>query len=473
MAGQRWRWLVLVPAAAAFVAVVAVRHGPPPGGDTVPLTAVVTDLSHGQLVAAARVDSLPNPPGYPLLVAPLVAALRPWVGSPVWCPTPDRAAPRRGVAASLHGPSSATGGSECGARPRLDGAARAGADRGASGAEAGSGTLIPPPWYRSQGVLGVLAWVVLAAATVALLGATGVGNTGSTVAALGFLVLLPAASGALVQLYHPQDLVSLALCLLAMAAGLRERWVWAGVLLGVAFLSKQFAVLVLVPLTVAAPGRRDRVRLLVAAGAVAVAALAPFALAAPHATLTNLSGFGAGGAVTGTTVLSLLHGSGTLASAIARDAPVVFAVAVCPWLRRRTGSSLRRPVPLLGLVLVCLASRLVFESVIFPYYLLAASVVFFALDLAARRLPYRSMAWCAVSAAFVGLHPANRAVAAFGTLALAVVAVAAGWADAVSPTDAAASDASAPPAPIRPWPTTGISSLAAGRDDPGLAGRRR
>lgn len=414
MAGRRWRWLLLVPATAAFVGIVAARGGPPPGGDTVPLSAVVTDLSHGHVAAAARVDSLPNPPGFPLLVAPIVAVLRPWIGSPTWCLTAGRAAALRADPVYRHDPSFAVDVSECGA--------------GGSAGNTG-----PPPWYRAQGLLGVFAWVVLAAAVVALLGAAGVRDVGPTAGALAFLVLLPAASSAVVQLFHPQDLVSLALGLLAVAAALRSRWAWAGVLLGFAFLSKQFAVLVLVPLVVAAPGRRARGRLLLAAAVVTAAGLAPFAALAPHATITNLSGFGAGGAVSGTTVLSLLYRPGDVASAVARDAPVLFALVVCPWIRRRTGPALGAPVPLLGLVLVCLASRLVFESVIFPYYLLAASVAFFVLDLAARRLPYRSMAWCAAAAAFVGLHPGNRAVAAFGTLALAVTAVAAGWVDATAP----------------------------------------
>ena len=79
---------------------------------------------------------------------------------------------------------------------------------------------------------------------------------------------------------------------------------------------------------------------------------------------------------------------------------------------------------LVSLTLACVGSRLVFESVVFPYYLLATSVMFFMLDLVGRRSPYRSLAWCAASAFFVALRPANHAVDAFGTLILAVIAVA-------------------------------------------------
>jgi NADH:ubiquinone oxidoreductase subunit 6 (subunit J) len=64
--------------------------------------------------------------------------------------------------------------------------------------------------------------------------------------------------------------------------------------------------------------------------------------------------------------------------------------------------------------------------VIFPYYLLATSVIFFMLDLVAKRSPHRSLAWCAGAAFFVAVHPGNQAINAVVTLVLAVLAVAAG-----------------------------------------------
>jgi hypothetical protein len=81
------------------------------------------------------------------------------------------------------------------------------------------------------------------------------------------------------------------------------------------------------------------------------------------------------------------------------------------------------------LALVCVGSRLIFESVVFPYYLLATSVVFFELDLVVRRLPVRSLCWCAAAAFFVSLHLSNRCVLVFGTLVLSVVTMVAGFAD--------------------------------------------
>jgi hypothetical protein len=213
-----------------------------------------------------------------------------------------------------------------------------------------------------------------------------------------------------------------------MALVLRRKWIAAGALFGLAVLTKQYALLLLIPSLAAAPGTGPRLRLAVSAAAVFAAGLAPFFLSAPHATVANFSGFSAGGAVSGFTVLSLSGVTGSAASAIARDAPVVFALAVCIWAVRR-GSWTNLPVVLVALGLACVGGRLVFESVVFPYYLLASSVLFFLLDLVAQRTPHRSLAWCAAAAFFVAISPGNRAVDALGTLILAVLAVAAGLAD--------------------------------------------
>ena len=389
--------LLLVAASACYVGIVAVRQGPPSGGDTVPLTAVSSAVAAGDLRAAASVASLPNPPGYALWTAPLVAAFPSWVGAPAWCTTVQRAE------ADRSDPTFARDVAEC-----------------------GSGGTTLPPWYRSQGVLGLGSWLVLALGSLALLRAGRADSVGRQAGLLTFLAFLPAASSAIVQLYHPQDIVSLGLALGGLALTLRRRWVLAGAVFGAAVLTKQFAVLLLLPALVAARDRRARITLGGWAALVFCAGILPFLAAGPRATLENLSGLSAGGAAAGQTVLTLLGVTGTVASAVARDAPVLFAAGVCLWAARRPAGRHHHPAELVALALVCAGSRLVFESVVFPYYLLAASVLFFLLDLVARRSPHRSLAWCAAAAFFVAFRPGNRAVDAVGTLLLAVAAVAAG-----------------------------------------------
>jgi hypothetical protein len=429
VAGSAWARvlgsLLFVGAAGCYVGIVVARQGPPSGGDTVALTAVTSDLASGRLGAAAANDSLPNPPGYPLLVSPLVAAFPSLFGSSSWCTTATRASDLRPDTAQPIDRHFAIDVGECGVGRRL-----------------ADGAIGPPlsPWYRAQGVLGLLSWVVLALGALSLLRSGGTRSLGAEAGLLAFLAFLPAASSAIVQLYHPQDIVSLGLGLAGLAQMLRGRWIWAGTLFGVAVLTKQFAVLLLVPALAAADGR-GRVRMAVTAALVFGGGILPFLVVNSRATLDNLSGFSAGGAVAGATALTLIGVTGTVASAVARDAPVVVAIVGCVWAARRFGPALRRPPAVVALALACMGSRLVFESVIFPYYLLGTSVLFVLLDLVAQRSPHRSLAWAAGAAFFVAIHPTNRAVDAFGTLLLAVLAVAAGVIDltrAASPAEATA-----------------------------------
>lgn len=397
-------------AACCFAGVVAVRQGPAGGRDTAPLTAVTGALADGDLQVAASIDALPNPPGYPLLAAPFVAAFRGTVGAPTWCVPPGRFGPP--------GP------------PRDRAVARAtAAGVSVCGVTGPGGVPALPPWWRSQGLLGVVSWLVLAAGSLAVLRAGRAASLGREAGLLAFLAFLPAAGGAIVQLYHPQDIVSLGLGLAGLSQAMRGRWVWAGVLFGGAVLSKQFALLLLLPALVVAPGARQRLALGGAAAAVVATVLAPFLAAAPRATLRNLSGVSGGGATEGQTVLSLIGVHGSAASLVARDAPVVFAIIVCVLAARRRLAWREVPPGVVALALVCTGSRLVFESVIFPYYLLTASVLVLLVDLVARRSPVRALVWCAAAACFVALHPGERYVAAFGTLALSVAAVALGLAE--------------------------------------------
>jgi hypothetical protein len=410
--------VLLVAAAFCFVGVVAVRQGPSDGQDTTPLTGVTTALSDGDLQVAATVTALPDPPGYPLLAAPFVALLRGSIGAPAWCIPSDRVGPPGPDRAQKVARAVASGVQVCGVTP-------------AEGAPS------LPPWYRSQGLLGVVSWLVMALGALALLRAGGADTIAREAGLLAFLAFLPAAAGALVQLYHPQDIVSLGLGLAGLAQTLRGRWVLAGALFGLALLSKQFALLLLLPALVVAPGTRPRLALGGTAAAVAAAGMLPFFAAAPRATLDNLSGFSGGGALSGQTVLSLAGVHGNFASAVARDAPILFALAVCIWAAGRSIPWARDPATVVALALVCTGSRLVFESVVFPYYLLSASVLALLVDLVAQRSPHRSLTWCAAAAFFVALHPANRFVAAFGTLLLAVAVVALGFVELTrdAPTD--------------------------------------
>jgi hypothetical protein len=381
------RLALVIAALLVFVGIVALRGGPSLD-DAAGVVRPTTALSHGRLTAAARAETLPQPPGYPLVASAFVAGMRPLLGSPLWCDA--------GVEPAI--------------RPLLPGC------RGGS-----------RPWYRSQAVLGILAWLAMVVGCLRLLHVSGAAGRWAEVLLVGLLAVVPAASDGIVETFHPQDLLCVGLIAAALAEALRRRWVVSGLAFGAAFACKQFALLPLMAVVAAAPGWRARVRLLVPAAGVVGCVLAPFLAADLSGTLHTLGAVDVGGnsVVTGGTLLGKSALSGADKLVVARDGPVLMAAAMCVWARWRARSLLLTPVALIGLAAACLAARLVGEVWFASYYLLAASVMLVLLDLVAGRLPWRSLAWIAVTAALVesaGGNPTSDP-AAVVSMAAAVAAV--------------------------------------------------
>jgi hypothetical protein len=366
-----------IGACALFVIVVFVRGGPDPAEtDAKAVTFPTTAISHGNLAGAERQTLVPNPPGYPLLMAPVVLAFRPWIGSPRWCDDQPIPAILRQVGAlyfrSILGPCTAVHGFNHG-KPY-------------------------PIWYRSQAVLGIFGWIVLAVGSVMLLRSTGAGGGPSETFLVVALALLPTASDAIAQTFHPQDLMSVGLACAGVSQALRRRWRLVGVLFGVAFLCKQFAILPLFAPLAAAPRWRDRAWTVGAAAAVIVGAVVPFYLADSVDTMHALTAVYVAGVnvVKTPTVLGVLNVAEKVKLDIARDLPLVVSAGLALWARRRSRGHLLSPAPIVGLTLACLATRLVFEVGIFNYYFLAVGVVFLILDLTLGRFPVLSVAWILV-----------------------------------------------------------------------------
>ena len=383
-----------------FVAVVFVRGGPNPAEtDAHAVTLPTTAISHGDLRAAERQTLVPNPPGYPLLTSPLVLAFRPWIGSPRWCddkpPPAILETPQDRGFLSILGPCTARRGPDHG-RPY-------------------------PIWFRSQAVLAFLGWIVLALGAGMLLRASG-GGGGAEALLLLALAVLPTASDAIAQTFHPQDLMSVGFSCAGMSQALRRRWVAVGVLFGVAFLCKQFAVLPLLAVLAAAPDWRARARVVVLVVPVVAAGVVPFYLVAPVDTVRAMTAvFVAGVRVEKTpSIVGLLDIWEKTKLQIARDAPIVLAAVLVVWARWRARSTLLAPAPLVGLALACLATRLVFEISLLNYYFLAVGVALLLLDAVRRRPPLWSVGWI-VATRFV-LTPLAPHVALTLTAALYLLA---------------------------------------------------
>lgn len=376
-----------------FVGIVAVRGGPSVG-DAYGVTQPTSAIADGHFATAARRSVLPQPPGYALLASPFVLAFRPLIGSPTWCDA--RVPPVTRTLLPWCAPDQ----------------------------------LASHRWYRSQAVLGLLAWLALALGCVRLLRAAGVGGGRVGLLLVMVLAAVPAASDGIVQTFHPQDLVCVGLSCAGLAETLRRRWVVAGLLFGAAFLCKQFALLPLIAVLAAAPGWRARARVLGPALAVVGCGILPFAIADPAGTWNTLSAVNAGGVGTLTTgtVLGLTSLPESTKLLVARDGPVALALVMATWARWRARDQLLDPIALIGLSASCLAARLVAEVWFASYYLLAVSATLVLLDLAARRPPILSFTWIALTGVLVeqsGGIPTTAPAAAMA-LAAALAAVAIG-----------------------------------------------
>jgi hypothetical protein len=136
-------------------------------------------------------------------------------------------------------------------------------------------------WHGGDGAV----YTASAVPCLAAAGALGVwlstrmrGRGSSTLACAVALLLCVANPLTLpaLELGHPEELLSAALCIAAVLCALTDRPIWAAILVGLAIANKQWAVLAVGPVLVALPG--GRLRALLITGAVSAAVVAPLFL---------------------------------------------------------------------------------------------------------------------------------------------------------------------------------------------------
>jgi hypothetical protein len=239
---------------------------------------------------------------------------------------------------------------------------------------------------------GYVSWFFLLAGVVALLRAAGRGRTGWEVFGVIFVALVPIVWEPLLDIYHPQDLVALGLGLAGAACALRREWVWAGLLLGLAVTSQQFALLILAPLLVVAPWR-GRWRLLGSCAVVVAALSAPFVIATSGRAVHSVL-LGTGDSVThGGTIVWETGLKGAALVFCARILPILVGMAIAWWALRRLGPRVFEPLPLISLVATSLSMRVVFEEGLYGYKLVALAVMLVVLAVVAGRVRGRLVAW--------------------------------------------------------------------------------
>jgi len=239
--------------------------------------------------------------------------------------------------------------------------------------------------------LGYVAWLMLMAGAVALLRACGRGRCRWEPAALVMLACAPPVWMPLLQFFHPQDIMATGLALGALACVRRDRWVWAGVLVGLALTSQQFALLVLAPLIVVVP-QKFRARFVGATMATLALVEVPLLAITSGRALRAMVLGASNSTVVGQMLRLESHVPLGVLVALARGLPIILSATVAWCALRKLGPAVREPLPLLSLVATSFSLRLVFE-VNFLYYFMPLVVSLVLMDVIRRRIRWYLVIW--------------------------------------------------------------------------------
>jgi hypothetical protein len=249
-----------------------------------------------------------------------------------------------------------------------------------------SGALIPTTW------IGCVAWLALMAGVIAWLRTSGRGRCGWEPVTLLFVAGLLPVWMCVQTFFHPQDLLALGLALSAMASARRDRWLIAGVLIALAVLSQQFALLVAAPLFILAPAAK-KIPLTGAAILTGVIVVVPLTGLTSGRALRAIALGTGDNPSRGGTVLWETHAYGVTGVLLYRVAPIAVSVLLSWWVMRRLGQRALEAVPLMSLVAVSLGLRLVFEANLFTYYFMALTVTLVLLEATRGSIRRTVVAW--------------------------------------------------------------------------------
>lgn len=247
--------------------------------------------------------------------------------------------------------------------------------------------------------VGYLMWLPLMVGAILLLRSSGRGRTRWEPVSLFGLAVLPPVLECLVTYFHPQDLLAIGLALSSLALALRQKWSWAGVMLGLALMSNQFVLLVAAVLIVVVPNK-DRIRFALAGMATVAFIVAPLAvITSGRALKWSVLGSGYAPPPSGTYGGTLMRNVSLNPHVLligARILPIVCALLLAWWANKRLGDAVLNGVPLLSLVATALALRLVFEVSLWGYYFAASAVLIVINDVVQGRIRGHVIAWLAL-----------------------------------------------------------------------------
>lgn len=247
--------------------------------------------------------------------------------------------------------------------------------------------------------VGYLMWFPLLIGAILLLRATKRGGTRWEPVTLIGLALLPPLLECLLMYFHPQDILALGLALSSLAFGLRGKWIWAGVMLGLAFTSNQFVLLIAVPLVVVIPNR-ERIKWAIAAAVGVAIIVLPLAVVTTGRSLRwsviGSSYVAPPKGIAGGTLMRDIPLSPNELLLCARILPLVGAMFLAFWAKRRLGEGILNAVPLLSLVATALSLRLVCEVNLWGYYFAGSALFIVINEVVQGRVRGQVIAWLAL-----------------------------------------------------------------------------
>jgi hypothetical protein len=229
--------------------------------------------------------------------------------------------------------------------------------------------------------------------------------------ALVIVAIAPPVYMCLHEYFHPQDLTAMGLVLAGIACVRRGWWVWAGVLLGLAFTAQQFALLAFAPLLVVVP--RHRLTRFVGGAVASVVTVVGPLIALVSTRAISVALIGSGDSSVANTVLGELHPQGGLVLVLSRFAPLALAMVTAWWIAKRVGPAVLEPVPLIALLATSLSFRLIFEVNLWGYYFMAVAVLLVILDVVRGRIRVLLLVWLAL--VVIAFYPTTEPAGVFRT----------------------------------------------------------
>ena len=195
--------------------------------------------------------------------------------------------------------------------------------------------------------LGFLSWLYLLVGLIWFLRASGRGRCGWEPTTAILVACLPPVWWSIEFFFHPQDLVAMGFALAAMACALRSQWVAAGILVALAVLTQQFALLVALPLLIVAPAGA-RVRFVGAASVTGLLVVGPL-LALTSGSAARFIFLGSGDAVgRGGTLLWELQLNGAPLVVFSRIVPLALSLVLAWFVAKRLGPMALQPAALIA-----------------------------------------------------------------------------------------------------------------------------